>query len=148
MHIHAFGKVAQEQQQDEGQTDGMATLSAQTIYGTPSRKSWEHLQRCTHHTHTHYWWWTGKTNRSVYRGEEMGFQFWLEKTNARQRMEVPEHRSNILKSSPPPPFPPRNLLPILGTQKNEHSWLSERSEEESSDEATQRGTELYQKQCG
>ena len=76
VHIHAFGKVAQEQQHDDSQTDdGMATSSAQTIYGTPSHKSSEHLQRCTHHTHMHYWWWTGKTNRSVCRGEGMGFQF-------------------------------------------------------------------------
>ena len=51
-------------------------------YGTPSRKSPEHLQHKDtvissqthahpHYKYLHYWWWISKT--SVCRGEEMGF---------------------------------------------------------------------------
>ena len=54
-------------------------------------------------------------DRSVCRGEEMGFQFWLKRREGRQmpdreRKGVPEHRSNVFKGSLPqgPPVHPRN----------------------------------------
>ena len=81
-----------------------------------------------HHTHTHTlqihallvmdWY------RSVCQGEEMGFQFWLKRREwrwmpDRERKGVPDHRSNVLKGSPPqgPSAHPRNTEDV-----SIHGW--------------------------
>ena len=61
----------------------------------------------------------------------------------RERKRVPDHRSNVLKGSFPqgPSDQPRNM-------EIEYSRLSEESEKDITDEATQRGKEeLYERQC-
>ena len=57
-----------------------------------------------------------ENNRSVYRREEVGFQFWLKRSEwrrmpDRERKRVPDHRSNVLKWYLPqgPPAHPRNV---------------------------------------
>ena len=60
----------------------------------------------------------------------------------REKKRVPDHRSDVLKGS---------LLqgPLAHPWNTEYLRLSEESEKESRDKATQRGMEvLYQRQCG
>ena len=63
----------------------------------------------------------------------------------RERKRVPDHRSIVLKGplTQGPPAHTRN------TEYPSYPRLSEESEKESRDEATQKGMEeLYQRQCG
>ena len=94
---------------------------ARTHARTPPSYTHAHAPRLSH-THTYYitgdgLWYIGKkeNDRSVCRREEVGFQFWLKRTEwrrmpDRERKRVPDHRSDVLKESLPigPPVHPRN----------------------------------------
>ena len=137
------------------------------IYGAPSCKSSERLQKHmdtlilshphtgghmhtprhthTHNRHMHYWRWIGKMTDQYAEEKRWVFSFDL-----REWRRIPDREREFQSTGPKywKDLSPRDLLPILGTQKM-YPRLSEESKKESRDEVTRGGMQgLYKKQCG